>query len=144
MKFQLDTTGFVSLNLDGKVDPNWMNETAWTFSGLSPFTQGYIEGLFEASSDDLDRQWREGGDWNDAGNGPFGFSDLAPETLARIIADCEALSAKWLADYQPEKIARLEGAVAWADRQSGDLMYLHGRFPPLTVQLGDDGKVRFG
>jgi len=87
---------------------------------LSPFTQGYIEALF-SSSVAPHTMW------------PCRFQDLAPDTLARIIADCEARVAdRGVAN-------RCDGAWFWNGRQSKSVK----GFPPLTVQLGDDGKVRF-
>lgn len=114
MSFQLDTSGHVEA---ASGDIPWL--TVW--SDLSPFTQGYIEALFA-------ERFQFG----------VGFSDLAPETLVRIIADCEA------AISQGEDSAQ-NGAAFWAVRNhpmmpSGEWTR---RFPPLTVHLGDDGKVRF-
>lgn len=118
-QFQLDTSGAV----DGK---RW--------SDLSPFTQGYIEALFAMLSVDLGFA----GEWTahlalagQAQREPA-FSDLARETLARIIADCAAMRAKGLRDTQEV------GRSAWEVRQMGAT-----DFPPQTVQLDDDGKVRF-
>lgn len=72
------------------------------------------------------------------------FSDLAPETLARIIADCEKVCA--LYGFKDAE----EGAAFWDARQEKPrpLQNLFREtfgalFPPLTVQLCDDGKVRF-
>lgn len=65
---------------------------------------------------------------------PLAFSDLAPETLARIIADCEAAQVA-----QADHSYKSTGLEFWMVRQRGHV----ASFPPLTVQLGDDGKVRF-
>lgn len=130
MTFQLDTTGHVVNIGEGT---NAARQPILFWSDLSPFTQGYVEALF-----------------SDVGGTPaegFGrcclsalgcaFSDFAPETLARIIADCERAS-KRLASH-----CATGGASFWRMRQRGD--FVGGLFvwPPLTVQLGDDGKVRF-
>jgi len=108
------------------------------WSDLSPFTQGYIEALFASELPD-GAQLR--------GNHiPLGFSDLAPETLARIIADCEAQGAHYNQPNDAKRHAHL-GRDFWLDGQRAALCFKNHdgspRFPPLTVQLGDDGKVRF-
>lgn len=101
------------------------------WSDLSPFTQGYIEALFAENYPALHEAA-----WQRLILPPahvrVAFSDLAPETLARIIADC-GLACR-------EGDGRMEGIDYWNRRQAGE--YLTTR-PPLTVQLGDDGKVRF-
>lgn len=115
MTFQLDTSGRVIIEVSEAF------ETYYEWSDLSPFTQGYIEALFE-------ERFQFGG----------GFSDLAPETLARIIADCESARPRYVIPGYPG--GPESGRTFWIDRQSPE--HIHG-FPPLTVQLGDDGKVRF-
>ena len=68
-----------------------------TFQTLDEFTRGYIEALFftdSAPSMESD-EWRETearGDEIPEGSFPadMGVNDLAPEALARIVADCEA------------------------------------------------------
>lgn len=63
-----------------------------------------------------------------------GFSDLAPETLAAILRDCEAFLKT------PGQSNRDgDGRSFWALRQKG--LYAHIGFPPLNPYLGDDGKV---
>lgn len=122
--FTLDTSGSVRQydNAGGL-----MGALAWT--DLDPFTQGYIEALF-ASSVGTPEFWV-----NDAEAGypeGIGFSDLAPEALAAILADCERfvkLFGEWpLADH---------GKHFWLGRQKDK----HPDFPPLTPRMGDDGKV---
>lgn len=66
------------------------------------------------------------------------FSDLAPETLARMIADCEARQVFVSRGLSSADLAS-EGAAYWRERQDG----LLPSDAPLTVHLGDDGKVRF-
>lgn len=109
----------------------------WTWEALTPFTQGYVEALFAS----MDR--RGPPDWAICNNGKtregyksalVGFSDLAPETLARIIADCAARQASKADCVQPTKDG---GRSFWTRRQAGD----RPAFPPLTPYLGDDGKV---
>ena len=120
--YKLDTSGEVDLTFAEGIPAEIAGGHRW--SDLSRFTQGYIEALFASICPDEDgsREMRAPA-----------FSDLAPETLARIIADCEArVSMGWL--DRPE-----DGRWFWVSRQNGNL----NAHPPLTVQLGDDGKVRF-
>lgn len=71
---------------------------------------------------------------------PLAFSELAPETLARIIADCEAWRREFAGRTAETSADRPNmGGEFWRIRQEGK----RSTFPPLTVQLGDDGKVRF-
>lgn len=129
MTFQLDTSGQVAaLSFRGSdLDPG-----CWMWSDLTPFAQGYIEALpwgDMAQASKGHRKW--------ANRTAPGFSDLAPETLDRIIADCA------IAEDRMGKGAEW-GRYFWAARQAG----LYGgdpkaKAPPLTVELGDDGKVRF-
>lgn len=145
MTFQLDKSGVVVLS---PVDGGSTAPVAW--GNLSPFAQGYIEALFEAHSiqryrSDEDRIYSHGG-----------FDMLAPETLARIIADCERYLGQ--TSITPERATAGDGRAFYVLRQSAPA-YLNGPpmsqtmdgepvasayyFPPLTVHLGDDGKVRF-
>lgn len=61
------------------------------FDDLDSFTQGFIEAAFFTSEEELvetaEREGEHGDGWLAAGKG---FSDLAPDTLAAIIADCKA------------------------------------------------------
>jgi len=116
MTFQLDTSG----DIDGK---RW--------DDLTPFAQGYIKAMLtsllverqaDSKGQTLSEKWAA-------------FSDLAPETLARTIADCEALESRF--ETRPNDSAT--GRRFYIHRQEGDF----AAFPPLTVQLSDDGKVRF-
>jgi len=135
MAFQLDTSGFVAVT-----DPAIAKPPPYLFgwSDLSPFTQGYIEALFRENDTrharNCDYVSTDGpAPCTCAAGRPPRFANLAPETLARIIADCEArVSLGWL--DRPE-----DGHWFWVSRQNGNL----NAHPPLTVQLGDDGKVRF-
>ncbi|MFY8143067.1 MAG: hypothetical protein ACOVMT_04190 [Caulobacter sp.] len=116
MTFQIDTTGTVMTPRPELPEVG----QAWTWDHLTPFAQGYVEALLRHAAT---------------------FSDLAPETLARIIADCDAFAKQY-----PGWVHRDGGALFWASRQGGATRwraYMSEGFPPLTVQLGDDGKVRF-
>jgi hypothetical protein len=119
MTFQLDTSGHVSSDEHG-----WSE--AW--SDLDPFTQGYVEAFLR---DCWSRRMRDvhGGLW------PVkpAFSDLSPETLARIVEDCAEIK-----DAEPHDIwTKGDGEAFWRDRNDG----CHLGVQPLTAYLGDDGKV---
>ena len=139
MTFQLDTSGRVDNLGNGRRIPR---RVSLVWSDLSPFAQGYIEALF-ADLPGLDDQGRMIPRHPDVVPGVhvMGFSDLAPETLARIIADCEFYQnhnpALW--SRVSDKRARDFGRDFWRLRQNGNLP----QQSPLTVQLGVDGKVRF-
>ena len=133
MAFQLDTSGYVQCPAPDQRP----NETTgcWFWSDLSPFTQGYIEALFESAG----RKTYDGCIGAKSTKvRSLAFRDLAPETLSRIIADCEAADKG-----RPDPGEN--GSAFWRVRNHpmmppGEWV---NRFPPLTVQLGDDGKVRF-
>ena len=108
--------------MDKKFDTSGsVSGTVW--SDLSPFAQGYVEALMTDPT---------------IGHRIYGlgraFRYLAPEPLARIIADCEAGNGE--GGTHP---SAAEGRAFYDARQAAEL----NRFPPLTVQLCDDGKVRF-
>ncbi len=136
--FTLDTSGGIR-TCDGDSRVYWRD--------LSPFMQGYIEAMFasERATDVTKADWLPDAEAVGASGAcalpcDAGFSDLAPETLARIIADCEAiLGLEWLS-YQN---TIHDGRMLWEEHQKRDLAKYNDRFPPLTVTLGDDGKVRF-
>jgi hypothetical protein len=95
-EFILDTSGSVRETRD---NPPRFYPSPCLWADLDAFTQGYIEALFftenEPGTDRLTRladleRWREGverGEHKDI-PGDAGFSDLAPEALARSIDDC--------------------------------------------------------
>ena len=126
---ELDTSGSVAILRDGA----WPETDHVVWDGLSPFTQGYVEALF--SSLVRTGVW---GSWPMLrhpillGSIEVGFSDFAPETLARIIADCEGPR------HFTDENELAAGRNFWNRRQAGD-----SPFRPLIVQMGDDGKVRF-
>ena len=156
MGFQLDTSGTVP-HVAPNGDPIICGGVSW--SDLSPFTQGYIEAMpwetlrpalgwpvsyegrtfgFMQTATPLEALAKVRADNPHHVAGRFhvqgvGFYSLAPETLARIIADCEAGGGRY-----PEGLS-FQGGEFWKRRQIG---FVHWA-PPLTVQLGDDGKVRF-
>lgn len=84
-----------------------------TFRALDSFTQGYIEAAFFTNTGDAD----------DAENGLENatFAELAPETLADIVADCAAWQAKHesllaLAYDRPDYSAEQAGRDYWFTR----------------------------
>ncbi len=144
--FQLDTSGAI---------PTPSCPAGWTFtrwSDLTPFVQGYVEAVFAGfvpPSGDYCRACRGSGMWHCADPSRVGesegcgqrvsyaFSDLAPATLVRIIADCEL---RGRSTTRGVGVQAEDGRIFWAERQAGDW----SAFPPLTVSLSDDGKVVFG
>lgn len=139
MNGTLDTSGKVGpMGFSQAVGPRPFRE----WSDLSPFEQGYIEALLRDVRD-LWRLTEMPDDGTAARVGPYwiAFRDLAPETLARIIADCEAMRSSLQID-----LGTAGGRHAWEARQDGWKNWgtaPRKEWPPLTVQLGDDGKVRF-
>jgi hypothetical protein len=95
-QFILDTSGAVT------TEGSDANTRPVTFDRLDPFTQGYIEALFFTEEESLCEESDGARRMPDVaintatmesrfvGGDSFGFADLAPETLARIIADCAA------------------------------------------------------
>jgi hypothetical protein len=122
-EFTHDTSGAVEIpNSGGQVRRGWL------WSDLSPFEQGYVEGMLG----ELDRSkvcWTDG-----IGHVSPQFSDLAPETLEAIRKDCAAYTRfdPFGLDYPKD------GARFYHLRQTGHFP----SYPPLTVSLGGDGKVR--
>lgn len=137
----LDTSGVVTItDVTTFCRPQLRHDTLVYWSDLSPFEQGYTPGIFEAAARS---RWPEICErygveralesWKPV------FSDLAPETLAAIRKDCAA------AHRQKPYITLTEsdGGHFWRDRQKYTRNWFGPGFPPLTVTLGDDGKVRF-
>ena len=159
--FTLDTSGSVA-DLPGPGEtPRSVairdGRTVW--SDLPPLQQGCIEALFDglavapqsradggydwALTDMNEAQW-----WCDdkpADAPPFrapAFTDLAPETLHRIITDCETIARLQVnRDGVAYSDSHNAGRMIWRDRQDGKL----SRFgvAPVEVEMGGDGKARF-
>lgn len=125
------------------------------FRHLDAFTQGYIEALFFTDSGPEDGEL-----------GEAGFSDLAPETLARIIEDCAAFqrdNAKALEAVFSRPMFRRNvntptetGRDLWYTRNGHVCGFWDGDWPEpyatlfteaakafgnVDSYLGDDGKV---
>lgn len=79
-------------------------EAARQFQALDSFTQGYIEAMFFTDEEQLcEESGREMPavavdmatmETRFVGGNSLGFGDLAPDTLARIIADCQAFQSQ--------------------------------------------------
>ena len=131
----------VTLTLDtsGRVDGR-------AFDDLTPFARGYVEALFAStpyrvcSYCGLDHEIY-GGCFSGLKPSEMGlkperrFSDLAPETLATILQDCDA---KRDPTAPTAELERRDGALFWNMRQGGTYA---ATFPRLTPYLGDDGRV---
>jgi hypothetical protein len=154
-EFILDTAGVVSVDTrvsEGRA-PGTSHPiviTAWR--DLDSFTQGYVEALFFTSTGEDGEAFEQG------------FSDLAPETLARIIADCTAFRRgeqwqQWLdhaADADIYSEDETAGRDFWYTRNGHGCGFWDGDWPePYATQLtdaarafgnvdaylGDDGRV---
>lgn len=177
-QFQLDTSGRV----DGVpacrghaaapvVDIRYHGSLA--FGDLDPFTQGYIEALFFTEEERLCEESDGARHMPDVvintatmesrfvGGDSFGFSDLAPDALARIIADCaafqrdnaETLAEAYARDYDVEQagrdywFTRNGHGVGFWDREAldaeglGERLSAACRYSEVSPYLGDDGKV---
>lgn len=160
-QFILDTSGAVVAPI-GSHNAN-TGPLAW--ASLDAFTQGYIEALFFTEEESLrfpDTGEGLGGRMN---GGDIGFSDLAPEALASIIADCEAFKARHVhtlaatygagcddgSEYTPTRAGHDfwltrngHGAGFW-DRGLGELGdtldAASGVVGEVNAYIGDDGKV---
>lgn len=122
----LGTSGRVAGDIDGLAV--W-----YEFEDLSPFAQGYVEALFASHRQDLGTATYYANDqreWRDAA-----FSDLAPEALAMILADCD----RWIQLYPATGRGTANGARFWELRNLQ--LITRTDFPPLRVYLNDDGKV---
>lgn len=164
-EFILDTTGQVLQPAQGR----FVASATVKWSDLDAFTQGYIEALFFTSKP----VWEDGVTEEDAQQAyddmveALGFSDLAPEALARIIDDCakfQAGAAMTAMQAAPGDAARNfppgptihAGRDFWYTRNGHGCGFWDGDWPgPYATQLtdaakafgevdlylGDDGKV---
>lgn len=142
-----------------------MNGRCDAFTALDAFTQGCIECIFFTNTEPGTTRETWNPETQSSLPGDVGFQDLAPETLASIIADCERFQkahAKLLAKaynrpgYDEERAGRDfwytrngHGVGFWdRDELGKDLgaklsacCGWRTKFPDVDVYLGDDGKV---
>lgn len=136
MTFQLDATGFVARQDGGHFSINNAALACVRWSDLDPFTQGYVEKVL----------WAAGGQISPT-RLYLGFSDLAPETLARIVEDCARFRS--YGEHEGFKCCDDTGEHGrqfwekrnWRPWPAHAAVYERDGFPPLTAYLGDDGKV---
>ena len=133
-EFTFDTSGAVEVQpmseTEGSIRIRW--------SDLSPFAQGYIEAAFASASVPNTPNLTHRGVYMITPNGDrraVAFSDLAPETLAAMLGDCEAVREGSLAAYK--RRTPHAGGLFWETRKRGGL----SAFPPITLYLGDDGRI---
>jgi len=157
-EYVLDTTGRVD-------QPGLLRALIW--SDLDAFTQGYIEALFFTETDVLAEQATKPGAIPFEPS--FGFSDLAPEALARIISDCAAFQASGTAwcTYAQSSHVKNSADAATDEQAGGDFWFTRNRhgvgfwerepgvygdhadaltdaayaFSEVDAYLGDDGRV---
>jgi len=122
-----------TFDTSGVVGPIKLPERTHTlnvgWNDLSPFAQGYVEAAMREFVEQ--QRLSKPGFW-------VGFRHIHPEALATILRDCEA----WLTEYTERSAATIPsmpevGREFWRIRQEGK----RRTFPPLTITLGDDGKV---
>lgn len=147
-QFKLDTSGVIVMHV-----PQFAYVA---FDDLDSFTQAYIEAAFFTSDEEV---------------GDKGYSDLTPETLASILADCNRFqsSEAYLTVREAEDNEELgdlfeaDGGVSsqaghdfWLTRNGhgagfwdGDWPEPHGEalcgvadaFPDVSLYVGGDGKI---
>jgi hypothetical protein len=153
-RFILDTFGVVSVDTrvsEGRAPGTSHPVVITAWRDLDTFTQGYVEAMFFTSTGDDGEAFRQG------------FSDLAPETLARIIADCAAFQegSAWLRAVNAAKGCAFPGEDQagrdfWFTRNGHGCGFWDGDWPEphaehltdaartfgyVDAYLGDDGKV---
>jgi hypothetical protein len=161
-QFILDTAGVVTMPAPG--NPGSVGPLAYLmFSDLDAFTAGYIEALFFTSDAPgvTTEEW-QATEEHDEGSipGDVGFSDLAPEALAKIIEDCRKFQLAQNRTLHPANVSHPEmdqaGRDFWYTRNEHGCGFWDGDWPePYASQLtdaakafgnvdaylGDDGKV---
>ena len=124
--FTLDTSGVITI-------PSGPYAGDWTWDRLNLFTRGFIRAGFEAGvAHDCDGFLYPELDGT-------AFHMLAPASLERIMADCEAV----LAEFKPPHPDAELGEAFWRGRNQigpGN-EFNKAAFPPITFVLTDDGKV---
>lgn len=129
----LDTSGAVLIDTGGRSTGGPPTYAGVRWSDLSPFAQGYVEAMFmNLSTEPAEHFFDDDYGVIEAMPMRFGFSDLAPESLAMILRDCERF-----AELFGEWPNHGHGKHFWIGRQRNK----HPHFPPLVPYLSDDGKV---
>jgi len=115
---------------------------------LDTFTKAYIEAALWAS---MDESTPEGGEPMDAN---YGISDLAPETLERITADCASFQGQFWDDIHAN--AAQAGHDFWLTRNGHGAGFWDGDWPErvgekltdashrsgsVDLYVGDDGRI---
>lgn len=129
--FQLDTSGFVVLPASRAPGASFAYDRPIEWSDLTPFQQGAVESALKSQ------------EWCPMNDDLYGFSSLAPATLARIMADCEwkmrVVGPPILDERGVDVFWTIKrGADFWAARQAGEQ---GDHFPPLALYLADDGLI---
>lgn len=122
MTFQLDTSGRVRAAPNAPHAANW-----YCWADLTPFAQGYVGAMFASAGADIAIPL--GG--FSSGSRAARFSDLAPATVERIIADCAREDR-----YYPNTPEM--GRRFWEERQARKHLTT---FRPLVPFLSDDGLI---
>lgn len=133
----IDTSGAIQLT-----NTKWVHIVTWP--DLSPFVQGYVEALMQCI------EWPDPSEGYGPSSSVVHFDWLAPEALALILRDCEALQAANRRVRGGVDISKREfGAALWAtrsDKHTGRFFHIDTdeaakAFPRLTPHLSDDGKL---
>lgn len=132
-KFQFDTSGEIVLPYP-MLHPH---PRGMMWPDLPLGVQGCIAGMLEEAAKYGSRLLTPD-QFSDRCFVPLGFSDLHPDTLARIIADWEAYASSLGIPSSGDILDTLAGAAFWRERQAGARS---PPFPPLTPYLDDAGKV---
>jgi len=128
-----------------------LGETPHVYAALDKFTQGYIEAAFFTESGDPDRACED-----------RTFSDLAPETLSRMLQDCTDFNLRadaWLGkaylhddmSYDMHRagvdfwLTRNHHGAGFWDRDLGvagdKLTEIAHSFGEVALYVGDDGLI---
>lgn len=120
--FTFDTAGVI-------LTPRGTHWDGVNWTDLSPFVQGFMEGLFAEPGLSKSQAEADG----HITRVPPSFSDLSPAALALILRDCESRLMErsgWNADAE-------NGRIFWRNRHEGRVLH----FPPLRPFLNDEGKI---
>lgn len=127
MTLTLDTSGTVPV----QVTPASHQNVGWI--DLDAFTQGYVEAAF--ASEYRDGKFATAMKARRRDMRLPGFSDLAPDTLAAMMADCEAFQTL----YGEEGDGGADGEKFWKTRQLG--WWRETGFTVTTLYLSEDGLI---